>query len=51
VVSFLAFSGVQRCVLLLMSRIGPGDSKDDVKWLDDNLREFFASNDSKIGGK
>lgn len=26
---------------------GPGDSKDDVKWLDDNLREFFASNPSK----
>jgi hypothetical protein len=23
---------------------GPGDSKDDVKWLDDNLREFFAKN-------
>ncbi|PSN74872.1 homoserine acetyltransferase [Corynespora cassiicola Philippines] len=23
---------------------GPGDSKEDVKWLDDNLREFFANN-------
>ncbi|KAF2276847.1 homoserine acetyltransferase family protein [Westerdykella ornata] len=23
---------------------GPGGSPDDVKWLDDNLREFFASN-------
>ncbi|KAK6435400.1 hypothetical protein LTR95_008415 [Oleoguttula sp. CCFEE 5521] len=22
---------------------GPGDSKDDVKWLDDQLREFFES--------
>ncbi|KAH7128299.1 homoserine acetyltransferase family protein [Dendryphion nanum] len=21
---------------------GPGDSKEDVKWLDDNMREFFA---------
>jgi hypothetical protein len=34
-----------------MSRIGPGDSKDDVKWLDDNLREFFANNPSKAGEK
>lgn len=23
---------------------GPGDSPDDVKWLDDNLREFFERN-------
>jgi homoserine O-acetyltransferase len=23
---------------------GPGGSPDDVKWLDDNLREFFAKN-------
>ncbi|KAF2714888.1 homoserine acetyltransferase family protein [Pleomassaria siparia CBS 279.74] len=23
---------------------GPGDSSEDVKWLDDNLREFFAKN-------
>ncbi|KAJ4373147.1 hypothetical protein N0V83_003438 [Neocucurbitaria cava] len=23
---------------------GPGQSTEDVKWLDDNLREFFASN-------
>lgn len=23
---------------------GPGDSADDVKWLDDNLREFFEKN-------
>ncbi|KAH8698935.1 homoserine acetyltransferase family protein [Talaromyces proteolyticus] len=23
---------------------GPGDSKEDVKWLDDRLRRFFASN-------
>lgn len=23
---------------------GPGDSKEDVKWLDEQLREFFASN-------
>jgi homoserine O-acetyltransferase len=21
---------------------GPGDSKEDVKWLDDKLRDFFA---------
>lgn len=26
------------------NNIGPGDSKEDVKWLDDNLREFFANN-------
>jgi hypothetical protein len=26
-------------VLILL---GPGDSKEDVKWLDDNLREFFS---------
>ena len=35
----------------LISRTGPGDSKEDVKWLDDNLREFFASNPSKAEGK
>ena len=22
--------------------LGPGDSKEDVKWLDDNLKEFFS---------
>jgi len=27
-----------------MNATGPGDSKDDVKWIDDNLREFFAKN-------
>ncbi|KAM0713726.1 hypothetical protein Q7P37_010688 [Cladosporium fusiforme] len=26
---------------------GPGDSKADVKWLDDNLGEFFANNPSE----
>ena len=24
---------------------GPGDSKDDVKWLDEQLGVFFAEND------
>lgn len=23
---------------------GPGDSKEDVKWLDDHLRKLFADN-------
>lgn len=23
---------------------GPGDSKEDVRWLDEQLRAFFASN-------
>lgn len=23
---------------------GPGDSKEDVKWLDEQLRQFFADN-------
>jgi hypothetical protein len=41
---------------LLMNSVilaGPGDSKDDVKWLDDNLREFFAKNPPSggVGGK
>jgi len=27
-----------------MDEPGPGDSKDDVKWLDDQLREFFEKN-------
>lgn len=24
--------------------IGPGDSVEDTKWLDEKLREFFAEN-------
>jgi hypothetical protein len=27
-----------------LTTTGPGDSKEDVKWLDDNLREFFDQN-------
>ena len=27
-----------------MNETGPGDSKEDVKWLDDQLGEFFAKN-------
>jgi len=26
----------------MLTRAGPGDSKEDVEWLDDKLREFFA---------
>jgi len=29
---------------MLMLKVGPGDSKDDLKWLDDKLRGFFAQN-------
>lgn len=27
---------------MLTLYLGPGDSEEDVKWLDDNLRDFFA---------
>jgi homoserine O-acetyltransferase len=30
---------------------GPGDSKDDVEWLDEQLREFFQKNGSTVREK
>ena len=38
----LSFDGNTLQLTILLA--GPGDSKEDVKWLDDNLREFFAKN-------
>jgi hypothetical protein len=32
-----------------MAWAGPGDSKEDVEWLDDKLREFFGENPYKGG--
>lgn len=29
---------------LKLTDLGPGQSVEDVKWLDKNLREFFAGN-------
>ncbi|KAF2815859.1 homoserine acetyltransferase family protein [Mytilinidion resinicola] len=30
---------------------GPGDSKEDVKWLDDKLRDFFAKHKDRLSEK
>jgi hypothetical protein len=33
-----------RRVPVLILVIGPGQSTEDVKWLDEKLKEFFAAN-------